>query len=111
MPEAQQDFVQTLPPPDEFLCVSMTRPIHISQLEELPLITTPDLQTILVPQQDQAFTESNCDTDYQEVHETPVHPVEPVLGIAPLENHWFENRTQTQDITDILGMTAYEGYV
>ena len=50
-------------------------------------------------------------TDYHPVHETPVHPVEPVLGTTPLENHWLQNRNQPQDITDILGMTAYEGYV
>ena len=40
-----------------------------------------------------------------------MHPVEPVLGTTPLENHWLQNTNQPQDITDILGMTAYEGYV
>ena len=52
MPEAQQDFIQTLPPLDKILCISTTRSIHISQPEELLPITTPDQQTILVPQQD-----------------------------------------------------------
>ena len=50
-------------------------------------------------------------TDHHPVNETPVHPVEPVLGTTPLENHWLQNRNQPQDITDILGTTAYEGYV
>ena len=50
-------------------------------------------------------------TDHHLVNETLVHPVEPVLGITPLENRWLQNRNQPQDITDILGMTAYEGYV
>ena len=50
-------------------------------------------------------------TDHHSVNETPVHPVEPVLGTTPLENHWLQNRNQPQDITDILGMTAYDGYV
>ena len=50
-------------------------------------------------------------TDHQPVNENPVHPVEPVLGTTPLENHWLQNRNQPQDIADILGMTAYEGYV
>ena len=50
-------------------------------------------------------------TDHHPVNETPVHPVEPVLGTTPLENHWLQNRNQPQDITNILGMTAFEGYV
>ena len=54
---------------------------------------------------------SESTTDHQPVNETPVHPVESVLGTAPLENCRLQNRNQPQDITDILGMTAYEGYV
>ena len=54
---------------------------------------------------------SESTTDHHPVNETPVHPVEPVLGTTPLENRWLQNRNQPQDITDILGMTAYEGYV
>ena len=54
---------------------------------------------------------SESTTDHHSVNETPVHPVEPVLGTTPLENRWLQNRNQPQDITDILGMTAYEGYV
>ena len=45
------------------------------------------------------------------VNETPVHPVEPVLGTTPSENCRFQDRNQPQDITDILGMAAHEGYV
>ena len=54
---------------------------------------------------------SESTTDHHPVNETPVHPVEPVLGTTPLENCWLQNRNQPQDITDILGMTAYDGYV
>ena len=54
---------------------------------------------------------SESTTDHQSVNETPVHPVEPVLGTTPLENRQLRNRNQPQDITDILGMTAHEGYV
>ena len=50
-------------------------------------------------------------TDHHPVNATPVHPVEPVLGTTPLENRWLQNKNQPQDITDILGMTAYDGYV
>ena len=54
---------------------------------------------------------STSTTDHCSVNETPVHPVEPVLGTTPSENHWLQDRNQPQDITDILGMAAYEGYV
>ena len=54
---------------------------------------------------------STSTTDHQPVNETLVHPVEPVLGTTPSENHWLQDRNLPQDITDILGMTAYEGYV
>ena len=50
-------------------------------------------------------------TDHHPVHEIPVHPVEPVLGTTPLENCWLQNRNQPQYIADILGMTAFDGYV
>ena len=35
---------------------------------------------------------SESTTDHHPVNETLVHPVEPVLGTTPLENHWFQNR-------------------
>ena len=54
---------------------------------------------------------SESTTDHHPVNETLVHPVEPVLGTTPLENHWLQNRNQPQDIADILGMTASDGYV
>ena len=50
-------------------------------------------------------------TDHPPVNETPVQSVEPVLGATPLENHWLQNANQPKVITDILGMTAYDGYV
>ena len=54
---------------------------------------------------------STSTTDHHPVNETPVHPVEPVLGTTPSENHRLQDRNQPQDITDILGMKAYERYV
>ena len=54
---------------------------------------------------------SESTTDHHPVNETPVHPVEPVLGTTLLENCWLQNSNRPQDITDILGMTVFEGYV
>ena len=47
---------------------------------------------------------SESTIDHHPVNETPVHPVEPVLGTIPLENHWLQNRNQPQDIADMKGM-------
>ena len=119
----------------------MTRSILFCQPEESPSTTSLTPQKTQVPQQDQAFVEpeilapqeitflqlseifpstQECQeepvplgstTDHCPVNETPVHPVEQVLGTIPLENHLLQDRNQAQDITDILGTTAYEGYV
>ena len=54
---------------------------------------------------------STSTTDHCSVNETPVHPVEPVLGMTPSENCQLQDGNRPQDITDILGMAAYERYV
>ena len=115
-----KDIVQTSPLPEELLFALMTRSILIHQPEETPLITSsPSLETP-APQQDRASVESELltpqvpstsTTDHHPVNETLIHPVEPVLGMTPSENHQLQDRHRPQDITDILGTTAYEGYV
>ena len=62
-------------------------------------------------QEHQEEVPSESTTHHQPVNETLLHPVEPVLGTTPLENCWLQNRNQPQDMADILGMTAHEGYV
>ena len=133
--------MQTSPPPDELLFALTTRSILIRQPEESPSTTSLSPQKTPVPQQDRASTESELlapqeltflqsseifpstqehqeepvpwtsTTNHSPVNETLVHPVEPVLGTTPSENHRLQDRNLPQDITDILGMTAYEGYV
>ena len=146
--KANQGYIQTLPPPDKLLFVLITRSILVHQSEESPSTTLLKPQKTLVPQQDRASIESDCQqknceilapqeitflqlseifpstqehqeepmplestTDHDPVNETPVHPVEPVLGTTPLDNHQLQSRNRCQDIIDILGMTAHEGYV
>ena len=84
------------------------------------MITPLSSQEIPAPQQGQASIESELltpqvpltpTTDHHLVNETLVHLVEPVLGMRPSENHQIQDRNQSQDITDILGTAAYEGYV
>ena len=111
-----QDFVQISPPPDELLFALTTRSILIRQPEESPLTTSLSPQKTPVPQQDRASIKSELlalqeitflqpseifpstqehqeepmpltsTTDHRSVIETPVHPVEPVLGMTPSEN-------------------------
>ena len=118
--------MQTSPPPDELLFALMTRSILICQPEEFPLTTSIPSEKTPVCQQDRASTNSEIfskaqehqeepmpsepTADHHPVNETPVHPVEPVLGTSS-ESRWLQDTNQHQDITDILGMTAYEGYV
>ena len=111
-----QDFVQTLPLPDELLFAVTTRSILVHQLEESPSTTPLTPRKTPVPQQDRASIESEIlapqeltflqpleifpstqehqeepvpsgsTTDHCPVNETLIHPVEPVLGTTPLEN-------------------------
>ena len=115
-----QQLVHTSPPLDECVFSSTTRPILICQTEEFPLLTSLTSQEILAPQQDRASAElelltpqepSTSTTEQYSVSETPVHQVKPVLGTTPMENRRLQDRNQPQDITDILGTAAYEGYV
>ena len=136
-----QDFVQTSPLLDKLLFTLMTRSILIRQPEESPLTTSLSSQKTPVLQQDQTSigsellapqeltflqlleifpsiqehqeepTPLTSTTDHCSVNETLVHPVEPVLGTTPSENCQLQDRNRPQDITDILGMAAYEGYV
>ena len=50
-------------------------------------------------------------TEQHSISETPIHQVKPVLGMTLTENQQLQERNQPQDITDILGIAAYKGYV
>ena len=132
--------MQTSPPPDELLFPLMTRSILIHPPKESPLTTSLSPQKTPVPQQDRASVESELSapqeltflqpseifpstqehqvepvpststTYHRPGNETLVHPVEPVLGTTPSKNCQLQDRNRPQDITDILGTTAYEGY-
>ena len=39
------------------------------------------------------------------------HQVQPLLGTTHRENLQLRNRNRPEDITDILGMNAFQGYV
>ena len=90
-----QQLVQTSPPLDKCVFASMTRPILILHTEESPLLASSSSQEILALQQDQASAQaelltppepSTSTTKQNSTSETPIHQVEPVLGMTPAEN-------------------------
>ena len=117
--------MQTSPPLDELLFALTTRSILICQPEESPLTTSISSQKTPAPQQDRASIESELlnpqeltfvqsseifpstqehqeepvpstsTTDHHAVNETPVHPVEPVLGMTPSENMLITGQKST----------------
>ena len=108
--------MQTSPLPDKLLSIIIHQP------EESPSTTSLSPQKTLVPQQDQASVKSELlapqestflqpleifpstqehqeepvpstsTTDHHPVNETPVHPVQQVLGTTPSENCWLQDR-------------------
>ena len=77
-------------------------------------------QRIPAPQQDRASEEpeivrpqepSTSAEEQYSISETPVHQVQPVLGMTPIENLQLWNRNRPEDIADILETTAFKGYI
>ena len=90
-----QQLIQTLPPLYECIPASMIRPILIHHTEKSPLLTPSTPQKIPALQQDRASEEPEIVTslelstsieDRYSISETPVHQVQPVLGMTPIEN-------------------------
>ena len=94
-PRPCQQRMQTLPPLDKYIPVSMTRPILIPYTEQSPLLTPLTPQRIPAPQQDQTVEEPESRTFQEPLisiedrsldSETPICQVQPVLGMTPTEN-------------------------
>ena len=113
-------LTQTLPPIDECVPVFQTRPILIHLMEPSPLLALPTPQKIPALQQDRAMEEFKTETfseplmpieDRSSDNETPICQVQPLLGTTHRENLQLRNRNQLEDIADVLGTTAFQGYV
>ena len=115
-----QQPMQTLPPLDKYIPALTTRPILVPYTEQSSLLTPSTPQRIPAPQQDRAVEEPEIRTS-QELSisiedrsldsETPIHQVQPVLGMIHTENLQLRDRNQLEDIADILGTTTFKGYV
>ena len=109
-----------MPPLEEYIPALKTRPILIHYTEPSPLLTPPTPQRIPVPQQDRVAEEppieispelSTSIEDQLSVSDTPVHQVQSLLGTTHIENLQLRDRNQLEDIADVLGTTAFQGYV
>ena len=111
-PGLSQQLIQTSPPTEESLPVFQTRPILILT-EPSPLLAPPTPQTPAL-QQDRVMEEFEVETVLEPltpIEETPIHQVQPLLGTTHRENLQLQNRNTLEDIADVLGTTAYQGYV
>ena len=118
--KSRQQLMPTLLPSDEYIPALMTRPILIHYTEPSPLLTPLTPQRIPAPQQDQAVEDPEIKTaqdlptsieDRSSDSKTPIHQVQPLLGLTPTENLQLRDRNRPEDIADILGTTAFKGYV
>ena len=112
-----QLLTETLPPIDECIQVLQTRPILLRHTTPSPLLTP---QRIPALQQDRAMEELEIETlseplmpkeDRSSDNNTPISQVQPLLGTTHREILQLRNRNQLEDISDVLGTTAFQGYV
>ena len=89
-------------------------------MEPSPLLAPPTPQKTPALQQDRAMEEFETETlseplmpieDRSLDNETPICQVQPLLGTTHRENLQLWNRNRLEGITDILGTTAFQGYV
>ena len=107
-------LIQTMPPTDKCIPVLQTRLILICLTEPCPLLAHPTPQKILALQQDQAMDKFQTETfsePLMPIEGTPICQVQPLLGTTHRENLQLWSRNTPEDITDVLGTTAFQGYV
>ena len=89
-------------------------------MEPSPLLTPPTPQRIPAPQQDQVAEELKIETfpepstsieDRSSDTKTTICQVQPLLGTTHRESLQLQNRNRLEDIADVLGTTAFKGYI
>ena len=106
-------LIQTMPPTDECIPIFQTRPILI-HLTEPSFLLAPSTSQTLALQQDRTTEELQIETLLEPltpIEETPISQVQPLLGTTHRENLQLQNRNTPEDISDVLGTTAFQGYV
>ena len=107
-----------MPPTDECISGLQTRPILV--LAEPSLLLAPLTLQTLALQQDKVTEESTPEPvsqpsapaeDRSLDNETPVQQVSPLLGTTHRKNLQLWNRNSPDDISNVLGTNAFQGYV
>ena len=108
--ELNQKPIQSAPPIDEYTTGIQTRSTLVLD-DNSPFITpltteesTP--KAVFQPTKQLKSAEDKCSEG-----ETPVNQVTPLLGTTPSKNSQLQHRNTPDDISDILGMQVYQGYV
>ena len=107
-----------MPPTDEHIPGLQIRPILVL-MEPSPLLApstpqTPALQQDRVTKKSAPETVSETFTpteDRSSDNETPIQQVSPLLGTTHRENLQLWNRNSPEDISDVFGTNAFQGYV
>ena len=101
---------QTAPPTDEYTTGLQIRPTLL--LNDNPPLLAPltteesTLKAVFQPPKLPKPTENKASDS-----ETPVSQVTPLLGTTPRENRQLQHKNTPDDISDILGICVYQGYV
>ena len=113
-----QQLIQTVPPTDECIPGLQTRPILVLT-EPSPLLAPSTAQTPAL-QQERAMEEFEAESvsepstpteDRSWDNETLVRQVPPLLSTTHRENLQLRNRNSPEDISNVLGTNAFQGYV
>ena len=109
-----QQLIQT----DECISGLQTRPILV--LTEPSFLLAPSTPQTPAHQQDRGTEESTPEPilqpsapaeDRSTDNKTPIQQVSPLLGTTHRENLQLQNRNSADDISDVLGTNAFQGYV
>ena len=105
-----QQLIQTMPTTDECIPVFQTRQTYSHGT--ISLTCTSSSQTLAL-QQDRVMEEFETETlsePLMSIEETPISMVQPLLGTTHRENLQLWNRNMPEDISDVLGTAAFQGY-
>ena len=114
---SSQLLTETLPSIEECIQVLQTRPILLRHTTPALLLTPQRLPAL---QQDRAMEAPEIEMlpetlmpidDRSLDNDILIHQVQPLLATTHRENLQLHNRNRPEDIADIIGMNAFQGYV
>ena len=108
--ELSQNPIQSAPLIDKYTTGIQTRPTLVLN-DNFPLLTPLMTEESTLKAVFQPTKQLKSAEDKTSEGETPVSQVTPLLGTTPSENSQLQHRNTPDDISDILGIQVYQGYV